>query len=68
MATRTTLNVSLPVELGRLVEDLVRSGHYASASEVVREGLRLLRDRRVAAQFGRDPLRNEKAVEGTGED
>ena len=45
MATRTTLNVSLPVELGRFVEIQVSKGHYASASEVVRAGLRLLRER-----------------------
>ena len=45
MATRTTLNVSLPAELGHFVESLVHSGRYASASEVVRVGLRLLRER-----------------------
>jgi putative addiction module CopG family antidote len=45
MATRTTLNVSLPVELGRFVETLVAEGSYASSSEVVRAALRLLRDR-----------------------
>ncbi len=47
MATRTTLNVSLPTELGRMVEALVRSGRYASASEVVRTALRLLQDREM---------------------
>jgi antitoxin ParD1/3/4 len=45
MATRTTLNVSLPVELGSYVESLVRTGDYASASEVVRAALRLLKER-----------------------
>lgn len=45
MATRTTLNVSLPVELGRYVEARVASGHYASASEVIRAALRLLIER-----------------------
>ena len=45
MATRTTLNVSLPLELGRFVEELVANGHYASASEVIRAGLRLLKDK-----------------------
>ena len=45
MATRTTLNVSLPVELGRFVEGMVESGNYSSASEVVRTALRLLRER-----------------------
>ena len=50
MATRTTLNVSLPVELGRFVESLVHRGHYASSSEVVRSALRLLMER----ELGRD--------------
>jgi putative addiction module CopG family antidote len=45
MATRTTLNVSLPLELGRFVESLVANGQFASASEVVRTALRLLRER-----------------------
>ena len=42
MATRTTLNVSLPVELGHFIAAKIASGRYASASEVVRAGLRLL--------------------------
>lgn len=39
---RTTLNVSLPVELGNFIAAKIASGRYASASEVVRAGLRLL--------------------------
>ncbi|MBZ0252627.1 MAG: type II toxin-antitoxin system ParD family antitoxin [Candidatus Methylomirabilis sp.] len=39
------MNVSLPVELGDEVHSKVERGEYASASEVVREGLRLLLDR-----------------------
>ena len=35
------MNVSLTAELERKVEDRVRSGMYGSASEVVREALRL---------------------------
>ena len=46
MATqRTTLNVSLTPELNEFIASLVQSGEYKSASEVVREGLRLLRSR-----------------------
>ncbi len=41
------MNVHLTPELRKLVEEEVSSGHYASASEVIREGLRLLvEDRR----------------------
>jgi antitoxin ParD1/3/4 len=39
------MNVSLTPELEELVHDKVKSGRYLSASEVVREGLRLLEER-----------------------
>jgi antitoxin ParD1/3/4 len=39
------MNVSLTPELEQLVHDKVKSGRYLSASEVVREGLRLLEER-----------------------
>lgn len=39
------MNVSLTPELERLVQDKVTSGLYQTASEVVREGLRLLKER-----------------------
>jgi antitoxin ParD1/3/4 len=38
------MNVSLTPELEQLVESKVKSGRYQSASEVIREGLRLLDD------------------------
>lgn len=38
------MNVSLTPELAKLVEEKVASGLYTSASEVVREALRLLAD------------------------
>lgn len=42
---RRTLNVSLTAELEALIAERVESGRYLSASEVVREGLRLLEER-----------------------
>jgi antitoxin ParD1/3/4 len=41
---RTPMNVSLTPELESFVNAKVRSGRYNSASEVVREALRLLED------------------------
>jgi antitoxin ParD1/3/4 len=44
------MNVSLTPELEKLVQEKVESGRYTSASEVVREALRLMekRDQRLA--------------------
>ena len=39
------MNVSLTAELEDLVNQKVKSGMYQTASEVVREGLRLLKER-----------------------
>jgi antitoxin ParD1/3/4 len=39
------MNVSLTPELERLVEEKIKTGMYQTASEVVREGLRLLNER-----------------------
>jgi antitoxin ParD1/3/4 len=42
MSQRTTLNISITPQLRELVAAKVTSGRYQSASEVVREALRLL--------------------------
>jgi antitoxin ParD1/3/4 len=75
MASRTTLNVSLTPELSRFIEGRLHSGKYQTASEVVREALRLLeaRDRapvadvtelRAEIELGLDQLRRGEAVDG----
>jgi antitoxin ParD1/3/4 len=38
------MNISLTPELERMVDEKVKTGRYASASEVIREGLRLLEE------------------------
>ena len=48
------VNVSLTVELEKIVAEKVASGHYASASEVVREALRLLYERDQLNQLRQD--------------
>ena len=59
MASRTTLNVSLTPELSRFIENRVRSGKYQTASEVVREGLRLLEARERVVVAGIAAMRAE---------
>src|SRR5919106_910488 len=44
------MNVSLTPELERLVNEKVESGLYQTASEVVREALRLLKEREQARE------------------
>jgi antitoxin ParD1/3/4 len=54
-----TLNVSLTRQLEELIKTKVSSGMYTSASEVVREALRLLDERDRIAQTRLDFLREE---------
>ncbi len=44
------MNVSLTPELEHWVDEKVRTGRYASASEVIREALRLLEQQELAKQ------------------
>jgi antitoxin ParD1/3/4 len=53
------MNVSLTPELEKMVNEKVSSGLYNSASEVVREGLRLLQDHDELRRIRRDELRRE---------
>lgn len=45
MSRRISQSVSLTPELDRFVQTLVASGRYQTASEVMRDGLRLLQER-----------------------
>ena len=54
---RKTRNVALTIEHDEFVEDLVTSGDYQSASEVVRAGLRLLKQDRERHQLELEELR-----------
>jgi antitoxin ParD1/3/4 len=55
------MNVHLTDELERLVQNKVRSGRYNSASEVVREALRLLEERDELRAIRKDELRKRIA-------
>ena len=53
------MNVSLTPELEHIVDQKVKSGLYNSASEVVREGLRLLQQRDEIREAKLNTLRAE---------
>ena len=53
------MNVSLTRELEKLVHERVRSGMYSSASEVIREALRLLNEQGKLRRQKLEELRKE---------
>ena len=55
------MNVSLTPDLTRLIEDRVETGLYTSASEVVREALRLLFQVEQARTKGLEEFSNQLA-------
>ncbi len=57
-----TMNVSLTPELEQLVKDFMESGMYGNQSEVVRAGLRLLRDHKQEQEAKLEALRQDLAV------
>ncbi|HWC00702.1 MAG TPA: type II toxin-antitoxin system ParD family antitoxin [Bryobacteraceae bacterium] len=57
MPIRTSLNVSLTPELEQFIQSRVDSGLYQTASEVIREGLRLLEERERARDIALEELR-----------
>ena len=50
------MNVSLGTRWEGFVENAVKAGRYGSASEVVREGLRLVEEREAKLQALRDTI------------
>jgi antitoxin ParD1/3/4 len=68
------MNVSLTPELEQLVHLKVRTGRYTSASEVVREALRLMEERDQMQALRREDVRKKIAAgmaslrAGEGED
>lgn len=62
------MNVSLGERWEKFVEQTVREGRYGSASEVVREGLRLVEEREARLTALRDHLNASIAAGGTNGD
>jgi len=56
------MNVSLTPELEKLISQKVATGMYHSASEVIREALRLLKEHDALKQIRHDELRREIKV------
>jgi antitoxin ParD1/3/4 len=56
------MNVNLGPVFDRFITDLVDTGHYQSQSEVVREGLRLLKEREDQKQLRIAEIRRSLAA------
>jgi len=56
------VNISLTMELDQFVKQQVESGMYHSASEVIRDGLRLLKERDLLRQIRLEELRKQLAI------
>lgn len=56
------MNISLTPELDNYVQEKVKTGLYHSASEVIREGLRLLQEQDMLRQVKLEQLRRELAI------
>jgi antitoxin ParD1/3/4 len=56
------MNVSLTPQLESLIKDKVASGRYHSASEVIREALRLLEEQDLVRRVRLAELRNDTKI------
>jgi antitoxin ParD1/3/4 len=56
------MNVSLTTELERFVQEKVRTGRYNSASEVIREALRVFHEREQLREIHIEELRKKIAA------
>ena len=56
------MNVNLGTVLDQFVADLLKTGHYQSQSEILREGLRLLKGREDLKQLRLAELRKEISI------
>jgi antitoxin ParD1/3/4 len=61
------MNVSLTPELEQLVAEKVKSGMYQTSSEVIREGLRLLKERDERLKSLRNDIRRGLDAADRGE-
>lgn len=56
------MNISLPHQLEAWIDERVKTGTYQSASEVVREALRLLREQEDLKQLRTQELRRQLQI------
>jgi antitoxin ParD1/3/4 len=62
MGYSSGMNVNLGPVFDGFIADLLQTGHYQSQSEVVREGLRLLKEREELKNLRMAELRKEIAI------
>lgn len=62
MSYRSGMNVNLGTVFDSFIADLLKTGLYQSQSEVVREGLRLLKEREELKNLRLAELRKEIAI------
>jgi antitoxin ParD1/3/4 len=56
------MNVNLGAVFDQFVADLLKTGHYQTQSEILREGLRLLKEKEELRQLRLAELRREIAI------